>query len=189
MSAPFDAALAGETSRAHDGERSAIARARAGDRSAFGELHHRYVKMVHAIVLAHAPARDAADLTQEVFTRALINITNLRADESAGPWFAGIARNVARDCLRSRKFTSELPQALEAPPAPRAALDDAREILDVIHTLPDTYRETLLMRLLEGMNGPEISDRTGMTPGSVRVHLHRGMKLLNDALGRRGLLP
>ena len=39
------------------------------------------------------------------------------------------------------------------------------------------------MRLVEGMTGPEIAARTGMTPGSVRVNLHRGMALLRGRLG------
>ena len=39
------------------------------------------------------------------------------------------------------------------------------------------------MRLVEGMTGPEIAERTGMTHGSVRVNLTRGMKLLKERLG------
>ena len=56
-------------------------------------------------------------------------------------------------------------------------------MLDVIRKLPDAYRDTLLMRLVEGMSGPEIADRSGLTPASVRVNLHRGMKLLREKLG------
>jgi len=56
-------------------------------------------------------------------------------------------------------------------------------VLDVIRGLPEAYRDTLLMRLVEGMSGQEIADRTGLAPGSVRVNLHRGMKLLRDKLG------
>lgn len=185
LSISRDALLPGDSSPDNASEQATVARARAGDREAFGELHHRYVRMVHAIVLAHASHRDAADLTQEVFTRALINITNLRDNSAAGPWLASIARNVARDSIRSRKLTSELPDSL---PSPAAAESDAHEILSVIHELPETYRETMVMRLVEGMTGPEIADRCGMTPGSVRVHLHRGMKILTEALQRRGLL-
>jgi RNA polymerase sigma-70 factor (ECF subfamily) len=40
-----------------------------------------------------------------------------------------------------------------------------------------------MLRLVEGMTGPEISARTGLTPGSVRVNLHRGMQMLRGALG------
>jgi oligopeptide transport system permease protein len=43
--------------------------------------------------------------------------------------------------------------------------------------------DTLMMRLVEGMTGPEIAERTGLTPGSVRVNLHRGMRELRTRLG------
>ena len=56
------------------------------------------------------------------------------------------------------------------------------EILDAIRALPDAYRETLILRLVEGMTGPEIAARTGLTHGSVRVNLHRGMQQLRAKL-------
>jgi RNA polymerase sigma-70 factor (ECF subfamily) len=46
-----------------------------------------------------------------------------------------------------------------------------------------SYRETLIMRLVYGMTGPEIAEATGLEHGSVRVNLHRGMKLLREKLG------
>ena len=52
----------------------------------------------------------------------------------------------------------------------------------IVRTLPDAYRETLVLRLVEGMTGPEIAKRTGLTPASVRVNLHRGMKQLRERL-------
>lgn len=45
------------------------------------------------------------------------------------------------------------------------------------------------MRLVDGMTGPEIAARCGFTEGSVRVHLHRGMKLVAEELARRGITP
>jgi RNA polymerase sigma-70 factor (ECF subfamily) len=59
----------------------------------------------------------------------------------------------------------------------------AEEILELIRGLPEAYRETLVLRLVEGMTGPEIAERTGLTPASVRVNLHRGMKQLRQKLG------
>jgi len=41
----------------------------------------------------------------------------------------------------------------------------------------------MIMRLVEGATGPEIAEHTGMSPESVRVHLHRGMSLLRERLG------
>jgi RNA polymerase sigma-70 factor (ECF subfamily) len=60
---------------------------------------------------------------------------------------------------------------------------EALAVLDVIRTLPEAYRETLVLRLVEGMTGPEIAARTGLTAASVRVNLHRGMKQLRERLG------
>ena len=66
------------------------------------------------------------------------------------------------------------------PPSAR----EARRLLAIVRTLPDAYRETLVLRLVEGLTGPEIAERTGLTPASVRVNLHRGMKLLREKLER-----
>ena len=57
--------------------------------------------------------------------------------------------------------------------------------MGLIRSLPDAYRETLTLRLVEGMTGPEIAACTGLTEGSVRVNLHRGMKQLRLLAGRR----
>jgi len=172
-------------------ERALVSRARAGDRDAFDALHIRYAPMVHAIVLAHGSSRDAADLTQETFLRVFTDFPKLRSDDCAGAWIAGIARNVARDGLRSRRATRALPDDLADARGSQAsrALAEANEILGAIRALPDAYRETLAMRLVESMTGPEIAERTGMTHGSVRVNLHRGMRLLTEELSRRGLQP
>ena len=62
---------------------------------------------------------------------------------------------------------------------------EAGWILEIIRGLPDAYRETLILRLVEGMTGPEIAERTGLTAGSVRVNLHRGMKQLREKLAGR----
>lgn len=167
---------------------SVVARARAGDRDAFALLHKQYSGLAHAVVLAHARPDDAADLTQEVFARALAHIHRLREHEAVGAWLAGIARNVACDNGRRRRNVAAFPDEFCAPAAPNGAVDDARDVLDALQALPDTYRETLAMRLVEQMTGPEIATRTGLTPGSVRVHLHRGMKLLHEELQKRGLL-
>ena len=68
---------------------------------------------------------------------------------------------------------------------------EARRSLEAIRALPEAYRETLLLRLVEGLTGPEIAERTGLSPGSVRVNLHRGMALLRTALSTpaRGASP
>ena len=52
--------------------------------------------------------------------------------------------------------------------------------------IPETYREALILRLVEGLDGPAIAEHLGLTSGSVRVHLHRGLALLRPLLRKEG---
>src|SRR5262245_52233886 len=151
-----------------------------GDREAFSRLYADYSRMVHAVLLGRVPRRDVDDLVQDVFITAYTRIRELRDPAAFGGWVATIARNRATDYLRQAREQVELPEEL-----PGGAPIDAETfaVLDVIRRLPEAYRDTLLMRLVEGMSGQEIADRTGLSPGSVRVNLHRGMKLLREKLG------
>ena len=54
--------------------------------------------------------------------------------------------------------------------------------VEAIRALPEAYRETLMLRFLAGLTGPEIAARTGLTHGSVRVNLHRGVAMLRERL-------
>jgi len=149
-----------------------------GDRSAFGELYVRYARMVHAILLARVPPGDAEDLVQEVFLSAMRQLRGLRTAASFRGWLGAIARNKAMDHFRASRLLAPLEDA----PPPKTSNPDAFLVLRHIHALPEAYRETLIMRLVEGMTGPEIAERTGLTPESVRVNLCRGMKMLRDVL-------
>jgi RNA polymerase sigma-70 factor, ECF subfamily len=73
-------------------------------------------------------------------------------------------------------------ELLVEPPAPDVDASAALAVLSEIRALPEAYRETLVLRLVEGLTGPEIAARTGLTHASVRVNLHRGMKLLRVRL-------
>jgi RNA polymerase sigma-70 factor (ECF subfamily) len=155
-----------------------IRAAAAGDRSAFGELYVRYARMVHAILLARVPPGDAEDLVQDVFLAAMRQLRGLRTAASFRGWLGAIARNRAMDYFRDSRLMAPIE---DAPPA-KTANPDAFLVMERIRSLPEAYRETLIMRLVEGMTGPEIAERTGLTPESVRVNLCRGMKMLREVL-------
>ena len=152
----------------------------AGDQDAFAHLYADYVRMVHAIVLGRVPRRDVDDLVQDVFLTAYTRIRELREPAAFGGWIATIARNRATDYLRTTREQFELPDEL---PGGDPIDAETFAVLDIVRTLPEAYRDTLLMRLVEGMSGAEIAERSGLTPASVRVNLHRGMKLLREKLG------
>ena len=158
-----------------------VAAARAGDRLAFGRLYLSYRRMVHAVLMSHAPPAAADDLVQEVFARALQKISRLRDEAAFGSWLATIARNCANDFFRRARPEQEIAEIPHPPEQPYES--EAAAALEAIRSLPEAFREPLLMRLVEGMTGPEIASRTGLSPGSVRVNLHRGMKMLRERLG------
>lgn len=157
--------------------------ARDGDRAALGQLYDRYARMVHGILLARVPSGEVDDLVQDVFLLALRRLHTLRDAAAFGGWLAMIARNRASDYHRRSPQVVELSEeAIEAVAGDEQPQDEALAVLATIRTLPEAYRETLILRLVEGMTGPEIAARTGLTPGSVRVNLHRGMQHLRELL-------
>jgi len=151
-----------------------------GDRDGFGRLYDLYSPLVHGILLARVPRAEVDDLVQDIFLHAFKKLHTLRDGAAFGPWIAMIARNRAVDFYRRSKETVEINDELRG-----SDTNDSRaaEILELIRNLPEAYRETLVLRLVEGMTGPEIAARTGLTAASVRVNLHRGMKLLREELG------
>jgi RNA polymerase sigma-70 factor (ECF subfamily) len=151
-----------------------------GNRESFARLYELYAPMVHGILLARVPRMEVEDLVQDIFLHAFKKLTSLRDANAFGGWLAMITRNRAMDFHRSAKTMVEVKE--EHAVGDRRKRAKAEEILNVIRSLPDAYRETLVLRLVEGMTGPEIASRTGLTAASVRVNLHRGMKLLREKL-------
>jgi RNA polymerase sigma-70 factor (ECF subfamily) len=166
--APTDAAL--------------VRAAQRGDVPAFESLYTRYSRVVHGIVLGRMAVSDVDDVVQEVFITAYQKLQMLREPAAFAGWIARIARNRAEDSRRGALERMELDRKTAASANQDDAVDAARA-LAAIRALPIAYRETLMFRLVEGMSADEIAQRTGLTSGSVRVNLHRGMRLLREALG------
>jgi RNA polymerase sigma-70 factor, ECF subfamily len=153
--------------------------AKAGDRVAFGELYRRFHRAIHGVVLARVAFGEAADLVQDVFAIALARVPELE-DPSAFPsWILSIARHHAIDHARLTRASDELVDV----PAPALRSAEVAQAVAALRALPEAYRETMILRLVEGLTGPEIAEQTGLSAGSVRVNLHRGMKLLRERLG------
>ena len=97
-----------------------------------------------------------------------------------------MARNLAIDRLRARSRRPKEEALAERPGRAESDGELRDRVLGHIRELPDAYRETLLMRLVDGLTGPEIAAATGLTAASVRVNLCRGMDLLRELLKKEG---
>jgi len=180
---------------ADEGVPSLGERFRAGDEAAFREVYARYRSIVNAALLARVAPQDAPDLLQEVFLAAWRSAATLRSPRRLGAWLLTIARNRAathhaRDVARTEPLPDEPGGDLAAPSSNASSPTDGdgTEILAALRSLPKAYRETLAMRLVEGMSGPEIARALGRSEGAVRVNLSRGMARLREALRRKGAI-
>lgn len=162
-----------------------VADARRGSRDARDRLFRRFAPVVHGVLLGRLQPADADDATQRVFETAFSRLAALRDDAAFPGWLMSMARNAASDLHRRAPPEQSDGTAVDhvAVVASQESAADAQRVLSAIRALPEAYREPLLLRLVEGLTGPEIAELTGLTPGSVRVNLHRGMALLRASLG------
>ena len=171
------------------GRSELVSAARRGSHEAFGELYQRFSRAVHGVLITRVPPADADDLVHDVFLHAWARLGELRDPEAFGGWICAIARRRAVDHFRRERRGGRrggLEPAPTTTPVSRERPDitaEAAAAVAAIQELPEAYRETLALRLVEGLSGPEIAAVTGLTPDSVRVNLHRGFKLLRERLG------
>ena len=162
------------------------AAAQRGSTEAFGNLHRRFIALVHGVLLSRFRPAVAEELTQECFLIAFQKLHQLREPAKFGPWIVAIARHLdASDEHRNSEpinlDSGGINELIDHRSGAESAIDAAK-VLSVIRQLPEAYRETLVLRLVEGMSGAEIAKETGISADSVRVNLHRGMKKLREAL-------
>ncbi len=156
--------------------------ARSGDRKAFGILYERYARAVHGILLANVETTEVGDLMQDVFLTAMQQLPKLREAAAFGGWLVSIARNRAKMHHRAARPFVALAPGIAGSERSDASIE-TEDILQALRQLPERYREPLMLRLIEELNGSEIAQQTGLSHGTVRVYLHHGMRLLRDSLG------
>ena len=178
----------GETRQPPDG--ALARRIQTGDREAFEELARRYLRPIHAVVASFLkePA-DIEDAAQETFLRALDRIHTFDPDRPFAPWLYQIARNVARNRRKAmaRRRTAALPpDELEAPgPGPGVELErqEIRRLVEsALERLPDQQRTAFRLFDIEGYAAEEVGRLMGLTPGTVRSHVHHARRALRSQL-------
>ncbi len=158
-----------------------------GDAQAFDALVRKYLRPALAVALEFADGiDDAEDLVQEAFHRALRRMVDFDEERSFSPWFFTILRNLGRNVLERRKRwqMGDLPENLAAEqrsPQDEAEWSETSERLSAaIETLPERQRACLRLFDLEGFNNVEIADMLGISPGTVRTHVHRARHALRE---------
>jgi len=176
-----------------DSEVTLVQRAQAGERAAFEELVRRCSRLVYArLFLETGDRHHTEDLLQETLLIAFRTIGNLMHADRFRSWILRIAQNVAIDASRrqathQRMLDREMEKPREAPPGPeeKAEQDElVQKVLVILRSMPEEYRLPLTLHYLVGADHETIQMQMGLTNGSLRGLLHRGMVRLRAELKR-----
>ena len=170
-------------------EGALIARARAGDMSAFENLYRRHVGRVYALCVRLT--RDpflAEDVTQEVFVQAWRKLPEYREESALSSWLHRIAVNAVLGAQRARRRWEFRLAAFRwlraAGRTPTAGNPGLRVDLDTaIASLPDSARNVFVLHDVEGYRHEEIAAMLGIAPGTCKAQLHHARRRLRKELG------
>lgn len=173
------------------------------DKEAFGEIYDHYYSPIFNYSLKRtANVKVAQDVTSEVFFKALKNLWKFHWQSvSLSSWLYRIASNEINDYFRKNKKYVSLEMMLESGDFdPAGSFDVHQECIDaqdklekhkdflkaqkIISCLPDKYQEVLVLKYFEKMKIREISEIMGMSEGTVKSLLHRGLKKVRVDMSR-----
>jgi len=171
-----------------------VARAQAGDQTAFRDLYRQHAGRVYALCLRlTGDGRAAEERTQDVFVRLWDKLRTFRGDSAFSSWLHRLAVNVVLNEQRAtwrrekRVMPVETPDevvgaqhAAHLPGGPGLSIDLERAIAE----LPDGAREVFVLFDIEGYGHGEIAQLTGIAEGTSKAQLFRARRLLREKLER-----
>jgi RNA polymerase sigma factor (sigma-70 family) len=166
-----------------------VARCRAGDDAAWGELVTRFSRYVYAIIGQgfSLRAEDAEDVFQEVFTRAYQHLDRLRDDAAIRPWLAQLTRRLCIDRLRAgarEQLTDEEIEPAELDET-IATLDEALAVHEALAGLPEHCHEILDRFFARDESYHTIGAALEIPPGTIASRISRCLGKLRALLEGR----
>lgn len=166
-----------------------VARARAGDESAWADLVARYARRVYALARSRSLGPDLAEeVTQSVFVTVAEQF-DAGAYREAGrfePWLFRIAMNRLRDAVRAERRRARAldgaARSLRDGPHPPPDADERQRLRRALSDLPEKDREVVTLRHHAGLEFKRIADLLGEPIGTVLARHHRALNKLRDML-------
>jgi len=170
---------------------SDVARAAAGDRSAFERVYREHVNRVFSLCARMVSDRARAEeLTQDVFVRAWEKLHLFRGESAFGTWLHRMTVNVVLNARktegrnRARFEEDEEGGGVDLLPSRPLAPGDRMDLEAAIARLPKGARRVFTLHDIEGYKHEEIAEMLGVTSGATKAQLHRARLLLREALNR-----
>ena len=183
-------------------DRDLVATANTGVEGSFEELVRRYQRPISAYVYRMVGDYEAAlDLTQEIFIKVYGSLARYRSEFKFSTWIYKIAHNSAVDHLRrnagrERSLSNgvegdqyELPiESSSLSPEQESERKERRlEIESVVRSLPNAYRELIVLRHSQDLTYEEIVEVTGLPLGTVKNRLFRAREMMRQQFIGRGI--
>jgi RNA polymerase sigma-70 factor, ECF subfamily len=184
-----------------EGDLVLVDRVVAGDRRAFESLVRRHERRVFRVTLAVlGNAEDAEEAMQDTFVKAFRHIEQFRRESRFTTWLTRIAVNEALQKRQARKSALSLDEVGEAdvkvfPHRSHQWHEDPEKLFgkqevrmmveDAIRALPPIYRETFVLRDVEGLRAEEAAEILGLTLPAIKSRLLRARLLMREALAAR----
>jgi RNA polymerase sigma-70 factor (ECF subfamily) len=165
----------------HDADEALIAAfLRDRDPAAFGGLFDRHTPALYALAvrLVGGPGREAEDVVQETWVRAVERFEGFGWRSQLRTWLLGIAINCARELLRRRSPGFPLEAVGEPAPAPQLPLPERIDLERALRALPDGYRAVVVLHDVLGLTHAEIGERLAISPGTSKSQLSRARRAL-----------
>jgi RNA polymerase sigma factor (sigma-70 family) len=155
-----------------------VLRIKEGDTQSLDILVRAYLPRIYRKVQRLVPAEDAEDVTQDIFLNLVRSIGNFEGRSAFATWFNKIVVNRVADYHRRmfrqrRRFVSE-EEILEHEPSQEVSSE--LELEELLMSLPEHYREVILMKLRHNLSFAEIASALGMTYEAARSRYRRGIR-------------
>lgn len=153
----------------------------------------RHLDLVRLATLLVGDQATAEDVVQDVFTRVCARAERLAASSIAMPYFRTAVVNASRSVHRrrsiARRFGGSTEAKLWSEPAGSAEAavllaEDRKQVLAALAMLPRRQREALVLRYYQRLSEPEIAETMGITRGTVKSTLSRGLDALGSKLSK-----
>jgi RNA polymerase sigma factor (sigma-70 family) len=165
----------------------------AGEEAAYRRLVKQYERLVfHVVHKIIDNEEDVQDIAQEVFMKVFKNLRNFKAESKLSTWIGQIAFRDSVNYLKKNKRKNDKTTGIDSGfslasnalnPSELSELSDINRIVRLgIKTLPEHYRQVLVLYHLEEFSYPEIGKITGMPEGTVKNYIFRARKLLKEYL-------
>lgn len=175
-----------------------VIQAQNGDTEAFGKIYDFLLDRVYRFIYFRLSSKEEAeDLTENIFLKIWDNLESYRSEQSIPfeAWVFRIARNAVIDYYRTKKQQVSIETAYEVEDSNNPTVEEIVEanltkekVLEALKKLPDSYKEIITLKFIEGLENDEISQILEKPVDQVRVLQSRALKALRKVLNKQSLI-